>query len=316
MRKSRFEPKANAREGLRARADGSNRARLGDSEAAFADGDDRSNDAADSSAHYERSSERRGTDDRSKRLEHARALLKQAVEQPKASRVVETQTSKAKADAPSAAPILQSDPFEDADPFEPFEHCAPDDPHSSVQAPTPDEPVYSRTSQRPRKTSVKDAGNAKRPQRTLKGRALGFLSRREYSRAELSRRLRPYVEAADDLESLLDGLERDGWLSNERFVESVVHRRATRMGGARIADELKRHAVGDTLISETASKLAQTETARVQAVWEKKYGTLPETPAERAKQARFLAVRGFSGSTIGKVLKGGDEDFGEEFVDD
>ncbi|WP_404980493.1 MULTISPECIES: recombination regulator RecX [Caballeronia] len=176
------------------------------------------------------------------------------------------------------------------------------------------ESAYSRSSERQRK--VPNANNPRQPQRSLKGRALGYLSRREYSRAELSRKLRPYVEEADSLETLLDSLERDGWLSNERFVESVVHRRAARMGGSRIINELKRHAVGDALIGETAGKLAVTETARAQAVWERKYGVLPETPAERAKQARFLAARGFSGSTIGKILKGGDEDCADEFIDD
>ncbi len=145
---------------------------------------------------------------------------------------------------------------------------------------------------------------------------MAYLSRREYSRAELSRKLRPYVQEADSLENTLDSLERDGWLSNERFVESVVHRRAPRMGGSRIINELKRHAVGEALIGETADKLAQTETARAQAVWEKKYGVVPETPAERAKQARFLAARGFSASTVGKILKGGDEDWIDEPSDE
>jgi regulatory protein len=211
--------------------------------------------------------------------------------------------------APDSGAISFSDPFEDADLFEPFEQCAP------VSAPEAEgDAVYSRSSQSKRKAP--DANNPRRPQRSLKGRALGYLSRREHSRAELSRKLRPYVQEADSLETVLDTLERDGWLSNERFVESVVHRRAARMGGSRIIGELKRHAVGETLIGETADKLAQTETARAQAVWAKKYGVLPETPAERAKQARFLAARGFSGSTIGKILKGGDEDWTDEFVDD
>ncbi|SAK45168.1 recombination regulator RecX [Caballeronia fortuita] len=239
--------------------------------------------------------------DRAARLEQARALLKQTTEPPKAPPVERT--------LPTAKP---PGPFEDADPFEPFEQCAPAEPTPVDSGDT----VYSRSSQRKRKTSASEANNPRRPQRSLKGRALGYLSRREYSRAELSRKLRPYVEEADSLESLLDGLERDGWLSNERFVESVVHRRASRMGGSRIISELKRHAVGDALISETADKLAQSEIARAQAVWEKKYGVLPETPAERAKQARFLAARGFSGGTIGKILKGGDEDWCEEIVDD
>ncbi|KIG03957.1 recombination regulator RecX [Caballeronia concitans] len=288
--------------------------------------------------------------DRAARLDRARALLQQTTARIATQPLSETPST------PGTARI--DDPFQEADPFEPFEQCAPSsspeaqgdvvrsrparrqrkapsnrqqpqrssgdasfedaDPFEQcvpLDAPEGDpDCVYSRSSQRQRKTA--DANNPRRPQRSLKGRALGYLSRREYSRAELSRKLRPYVEEADSLETLLDGLERDGWLSNERFVESVVHRRAALMGGSRIISELKRHAVGDALIGETAGKLAQTETARAQAVWQKKYGVLPETPAERAKQARFLAARGFSGSTIGKILKGGDEDCADEFIDD
>nr|WP_232470793.1 recombination regulator RecX [Caballeronia hypogeia] len=245
-------------------------------------------------------------------------MLKQATEQPKPPRAEPAAAASASAPAGKSSEAHRtpfSDPFEDADPFEPFEQCAPSE---APRAPSGEanEAVFSRSSQRTRKPSVNEASNPKRAQRSLKGRALAYLSRREYSRAELSRKLRPYVEEADSLESLLDSLERDGWLSNERFVESVVHRRASRMGGGRIISELKRHAVGDTLIGEAADKLAQTETARARAVWEKKYGVLPETPAERAKQARFLAARGFSGGTIGKILKGGDEDWSEEIVDD
>ncbi len=172
------------------------------------------------------------------------------------------------------------------------------------------------TSQRARKASVAQANNSRRPTLSLKGRALGYLSRRKYSRTELARKLRPYVEASDCLDALLDDLEREKWLSNERFVESVVHRRASRMGRGRIISELKRHAVGDTLISETADKLAQTESQRARAVWEKKFGTPPQTPAERAKQVRFLAVCGFSSGTIGKVIKGSEEEWTDEFTDD
>ncbi|VXB57400.1 Regulatory protein RecX [Burkholderia sp. 8Y] len=249
--------------------------------------------------------------DRAARLAKARSLLEQATTHPAPHPAT-------KSDAPPKTPEAGfpderadpfSNPFEDADPFEPFEQCAP------AAAPEPQgHSAYSRSTERPRKAP--DANNPRRPQRSLKGRALAYLSRREYSRAELSRKLRPYVQEADSLESTLDSLERDGWLSNERFVESVVHRRAARMGGSRIINELKRHAVGEALIGETADKLAQTETARAQAVWEKKYGVVPETPAERAKQARFLAARGFSASTIGKILKGGEEDWTDEPIDD
>lgn len=150
-----------------------------------------------------------------------------------------------------------------------------------------------------------------RPARSLKGRALGYLSRREYSRSELARKLAPHVEENDEPEALLDALEREGWLSDARFTESLVHRRASRVGTARILGELKRHAVDGALVESVGEQLRETEFSRAQAVWRKKFGSLPVTPAERAKQARFLASRGFSSATIVKLLKVGDDEFGD-----
>ena len=184
----------------------------------------------------------------------------------------------------------------------------------------PDEPTASQadTYERSSTTRAARAGTREksstekqRPERSLKGRALGYLSRREYSRAELSRKLMPYTDDADALEALLDALEREGWLSDARFAASVVHRRAARVGAGRIVSELKRHAVGDALIEEVSTQLRETELVRARAVWQKKYGQLPETPAERARQARFLAARGFSMPIIGKILKGFDEDWSD-----
>ncbi|HEF5871615.1 TPA: recombination regulator RecX [Burkholderia cenocepacia] len=185
------------------------------------------------------------------------------------------------------------------------------------------EDVYTRSSQHPRRTrraagassdgaassDAPGAGERKssKPQRSLKGRALGYLSRREYSRAELARKLAPYVGEDEAVDPVLDALEKEGWLSDARFAESLVHRRASRVGVARIVSELKRHAVGDSLVEEVNAQLRETEWTRAQAVWRKKFGALPQTPAERAKQARFLAARGFSSATIVKLLKVGDD---------
>jgi regulatory protein len=146
--------------------------------------------------------------------------------------------------------------------------------------------------------------------RSLKARALEYLSRREYSRSELARKLAPFSEEGDARDALLNALEGEGWLSDARFTESVVHRRAARMGTNRIVSELRRHSVDDALIQAVGAQLRETERSRAQAVWRKKYGQLPQTPAERAKQARFLATRGFSHETIAQVLKG-DDDWGD-----
>jgi SOS response regulatory protein OraA/RecX len=237
------------------------------------------------------------------RLERARVALQEAVAKPKAKgRVTGQGLPEVRVDIP--------DPFEAADPFEPFEQCAPAE---TLIAETPiAESTYSRAAQDRKKSSPTEESKRKRPQLSLRGRALGYLSRREHSRAELSRKLMPHAGEADSLETLLDTLEQEGWLSNARFVESVVHRRGGRLGASRIVNELKRHAVGDALIQETGAELSKTDLARAREVWERKYGEPPGSPAERAKQARFLAARGFSSGTIMKVLKGNDEDWAGE----
>ncbi|KWC23827.1 recombinase RecX [Burkholderia ubonensis] len=228
--------------------------------------------------------------------------------------------------------------FEVTAPDDPFEHDESFDAHdrarrrvsgvgfpresASSAASAAAEDVYTRTSQNPRRTrrpsgAATEAEGARKPSsskpaRSLKGRALGYLSRREYSRAELARKLAPYAGEDESVEPVLDALEHEGWLSDARFADSLVHRRASRVGAARIVNELKRHAVGDTLVEEVGAQLRETEWARAQAVWRKKFGALPQTPAERAKQARFLAARGFSSATIVKLLKCGDEMFGDD----
>lgn len=227
-----------------------------------------------------------------------------------------------------AAPV---DPFDDDESFDAHDRSRrrvsgvsfPGERAASSAAPVAED-VYTRSSQHPRRTrrtrrtrrasgasSGDEAGASERkpskPPRSLKGRALGYLSRREYSRAELARKLAPYVGEDESVEPVLDALEQDGWLSDARFAESLVHRRASRVGVARIVSELKRHAVGDSLVEEVNAQLRETELTRAQAVWRKKFGALPQTPAERAKQARFLAARGFSSATIVKLLKIGDD---------
>ena len=63
---------------------------------------------------------------------------------------------------------------------------------------------------------------------SLRGRALKLLSLREQSRSELMRKLAPHAESPEQVQALLDDLQRAGLLSEQRFVESLVRRRASR----------------------------------------------------------------------------------------
>jgi len=140
----------------------------------------------------------------------------------------------------------------------------------------------------------------------LRARALGYLARREYSRDELQRKLKFHAEDGDDLDALLDDLQRRGWLSEQRVVEQVVHARQSKFGSRRIAYELREKGIAEELIDGALAEFDELATART--VWARKFGTLPTDAKERAKQMRFLMSRGFGGETIRKVLQGSEED--------
>lgn len=138
---------------------------------------------------------------------------------------------------------------------------------------------------------------------SLKGRALRYLSGREHSRAELARKLSTYCEDADEIERVLDELQTRGFLSDARFVESVVHRRASRMGATRVKQELQAKGVAPEQIRAAVQGLQATELARAQAVWQQRFGQPAADPKELAKQMRFLLARGFSSDVVRRVVR-------------
>lgn len=143
---------------------------------------------------------------------------------------------------------------------------------------------------------------------SLKARALKYLSMREHSRLELGRKLSRYAEEGDDVEALLDFLEKNNWLSQERFAESLVNRRAGRYGNGRVLAELQQHGVKGDALDELKSGLKDTEAKRAREVWRRKFGTVPQDAEQRGKQMRFLLQRGFSQSAVRAALQGRDDE--------
>jgi regulatory protein len=178
---------------------------------------------------------------------------------------------------------------------------------------------------------------------TLLQRAIALLARREHSRAELARKLarpgsawrsdgpgemlspdelsdeapaRGAGEACADaaaIEAVLDKLEAKGMLSDRRFAAAVVAKRAARFGAQKIRQELKQSGVDDGLLQTSVAEIRATEFERARAVWRKKFGgSIAATPAERARQMRFLASRGFAAEVVHRVVRlaegGGAED--------
>jgi regulatory protein len=151
-----------------------------------------------------------------------------------------------------------------------------------------------------------------KPPVSLKARALRYLSMREHSRMELARKLSRYAQEGDDVEAILDWLEAAKFLSQERFSESLIHRRASRFGNSRILSELQSHGIDADAMSTIKTKLADGEVARAREVWRKKFDHQPTDANERARQMRFLLQRGFSHRAVQAAIKGaGDENDAE-----
>ena len=135
-----------------------------------------------------------------------------------------------------------------------------------------------------------------------------MLARREHSRLELQRKLAPHVAESDNIQGLLDDLETRGWLSEKRVVEQTVHTRRGRYGVVRIVRELREKGVSEEAIAEAKSQVRESELEAARAVWRKKFGKLPRSAGDRARQVRFMQGRGFDLDVILKLLRGAGED--------
>jgi regulatory protein len=148
---------------------------------------------------------------------------------------------------------------------------------------------------------------------SLKGRALRALAGREHSRAELERKLASFETAPGELAKILDELSAKGFINEQRVADSLAYRRGAKLGTARVVQELKAKGVDPQAVAQAAAQLKTTELSRAQEVWRKKFGTPATDAAQRGKQMRFLASRGFSGDVIRKAIGGVvDEDDGFE----
>ena len=181
--------------------------------------------------------------------------------------------------------------------------------------------------------------SAKRPPLSLKGRALALLAQREQSASELRRKLLRYAktlgtasalvsgsasasasarnervdsdpdansdgggdDSAQRVDEVIDWLRAHNYLSEERFAESRIHARAGRYGNLRIRQELAQHGVA--LSAEASQSLKDSELARANEVWCRKFSGPPADAVDRARHARFLAQRGFSPDVISRVLR-------------
>ena len=138
------------------------------------------------------------------------------------------------------------------------------------------------------------------PDSRARNSAMRLLTRREHSRAELRGKLVGRGFESNSVEELLQGLEEQDLLSDERFAMSLIASRAeTGYGPNRIGLELRNRGVSEELARETLAKAEVNWEERVTDQAARKFGSDPaQTFPEWARRAKYLERRGFGQDAI------------------
>ena len=103
----------------------------------------------------------------------------------------------------------------------------------------------------------------------------------------------------------MDELGDRGLVSDSRFAEALVRSRIARGGGPlRIRSDLEARGVDPSVVEEALDSDDEEWEARARGAREKRFGAAPPRDrAEYARQARFLAGRGFTRRQVRRALE-------------
>lgn len=140
--------------------------------------------------------------------------------------------------------------------------------------------------------------------RELVSKALAMLSRRDMSRSEFITKLIAAEYSKEDVEAVADWCASEGFLNEARFAEGNARRLGVKYGARRVGATLKQKGVPEEVVAETMAALKDTELARAQALWLRKFHEPASDSNERNRQIRYLQSRGFGFDVIKKVITG------------
>ena len=106
----------------------------------------------------------------------------------------------------------------------------------------------------------------------------------------------------------LDDLAGRDLLSDQRAAESVLASQSRRFGSRRLEQSLRAKGLAPELVAATVQQSRATEFERARDLWQRRFGEQAPDLAGRAKQARFMAARGFDAEIVRRVMKGDAED--------
>ena len=138
----------------------------------------------------------------------------------------------------------------------------------------------------------------------LYNRALYWLSKRDYSIADFSKKLDKVCLIQEMKDDLIVRLIENDWLSEKRYVAAFVRSKiSTGLGAFRIINDLKQHGIKDSDAKACIEEQSVDWFEQAKATYKRKYGeTTIEEYKERAKRFRYMQYRGFSVDQINYAM--------------
>ncbi len=134
--------------------------------------------------------------------------------------------------------------------------------------------------------------------------AVRLLARREHACQELRRKLGARGFGDDVVEVVLDRLVQEHYLSDDRFTEIFVRQRCEQgQGPLKIIAALSERGIEESLARQHLAQQGVDWLEQAREARRRRFGeALPKDRKEWARQARFLASRGFSSEQVYRVL--------------
>lgn len=139
----------------------------------------------------------------------------------------------------------------------------------------------------------------------LQSKAIRLLAMREHSTKELHTKLASKADGYLDLvDSVIEEMLSEGYLSDERYTESYTRSRLARgFGPVKIKLELKTKGVDEHLANDHIDARSGKWLEAAMTQYQKKYADMPiASYNEWTKRARFLQSRGFTMDHIHSVM--------------
>ncbi|WP_372766954.1 regulatory protein RecX [Pseudoalteromonas sp.] len=138
-------------------------------------------------------------------------------------------------------------------------------------------------------------------QAKLKNYVLWLLSRQEYSKAQIAKKLATRCEDNEFIEKLILWCEDYGFIDDIRYAESFVRRQINKgLGLMRIKNEAYQKGVSADLVQTIVEELEIDWYLQAQSAYNKKFTNTSSSLdfKEKAKRIRYMNYRGFNHEQI------------------